>query len=230
MNGLFVTGTGTGVGKTLTSRYICEMLLSQNEKSNVKTNVVYWKPIQCGELEQFDKVYSLGDRQWVSQGLDLPNYVSYFLKTPSSPHWAFEQEGLEFDVEYIRAEKKRLMAAHPDSFWVVEGAGGLNVPINEHWDLLDLILELDLEAVIVASPLLGTINHTRMSLQVAQNHGVKIKGFVFSQTEKGQNNDPYIQNCAEFIAHKSNIPFLGYVPYFENETYDSEMFAKRYIP
>lgn len=155
---IFITGTDTGIGKTVVSA----LLVAGRDAD-------YWKPIQCG-LEE------ISDRQWVIQktgiAADRAHPEAYRLKHPLSPHAAARLEGVTIRLEALRLPPAKRL--------VVEGAGGIMVPLNEHHYMLDLMKRLDLPVLLVASSRLGTINHTLLSLEQLRRHDLEIAGVVIN--------------------------------------------------
>ncbi len=158
----FVTGTDTGVGKTL----VCAVLLKG------LPHAAYWKPIQSG-LEE------ISDTQWLRQVTGLPDShfmpEAYRLSQPLSPHAAAQIDGIQ-----ILLEKITIPDVKEFSHLIVEGAGGILVPINSDHYIKDLILHLNLPVLLVARSTLGTINHTLLSLQCLRQTGLAILGVVMN--------------------------------------------------
>ncbi|TAM78697.1 MAG: dethiobiotin synthase [Acidobacteria bacterium] len=156
---LFITGTDTGVGKTLVSALLCAAL-----------DGVYWKPIQTGATEDSDRrtVMKLAE---IGEERTLPE--CYVFDPPVSPHLAAEWAGATIDLGTIRRPEGRLPGR-----LVVEGAGGVMVPVNENEFMLDLMRQLGFPIVVVARSALGTINHSLMTLGILQRAGLMVKGVV----------------------------------------------------
>ena len=154
MRGYFVTGTGTSVGKTLLSAYLVRVL-----------DGFYWKPIQCGVPTDCARVQALS-------GLDGSRFCDsvYELRAARSPHEAAEMQGETIQLQRIRCPDKTPL--------VVEGAGGVLVPINETSLMVDMMLQLKLPTIVVASSALGTINHTLLTLEALRRRHVDICGVV----------------------------------------------------
>lgn len=157
-NEIFVTGSDTGVGKTVISAILTAGL-----------NAGYWKPIQAGVDT---------DAAWIQKAALLPSShfykEAYSLKLAASPHHAAKAEGLEIDLKNI--VKPKWCQSH----LIVEGAGGLMVPLNDSAFVIDLISQLQIPVLIVCRSGLGTINHTLMSIQTLNNHKVPILGAVMN--------------------------------------------------
>lgn len=155
---IVVTGTDTGVGKTVASAALAWRL-----------GATYWKPVQAGHDE------AESDREAVAQlaGVEtLPE--AYFLETPCSPHRAAEIDGVTIDPARLTPPAGRL---------VIEGAGGALVPVTRDLLYADLFARWGLPVVIVARTALGTINHSLMTIEVLRARGVAVAGILFSGDE-----------------------------------------------
>ena len=172
--GIFVTGTGTGVGKSILAASICAALASRGER------VAAFKPAISGlddpsgswppDHELLAAAASAGQR---------PDEVApYRFGPPVSPHLAAELEQVEVDPELLLS-RAEAAGSQADSL-VVEGVGGLLVPLSEGYLVRDFALELGLPAVIAASPGLGTINHTLLTLESARASGLEVAGVVMT--------------------------------------------------
>ena len=167
--GFFITGTDTGVGKTFVSSLLCAVY-----KKNL--NLCYFKPLQTG-CEQDDdtttvvKTAGLTEEQWMTP--------SYRLLAPLSPDRAAEKEDVEISLDKILTDFSSLK----EKFCIVEGAGGLEVPIIPHIRMSGLIKKIDIPVLIVASTRLGTINHTLLTVQRAHQLGLNVLGVILNGTE-----------------------------------------------
>ena len=185
----FITGIGTDVGKTITSAIITQALEAD-----------YWKPIQAGEIEfsDKDKVTSL-----ISNSKSQIHENSYALQTPASPHYAAAIDGISIDLKNITEPKTK-------NHLVVEGAGGIFVPINETETVMDLI-QPDYKVIVVSRHYLGSINHTLLTIEALKSKNIFIAGIIFSGDE-----NPATESI---ILSKTGISFLGRIdnePYFDN--------------
>ena len=157
--GYFVTGIHTDAGKTVVSAAL-----------QLALDADYWKPIQAGDLE-------FGDTQRVQSytGLADERYhpVRHALRTPASPHLAARRDGVD-----IQLTDFELPATHRPL--LVEGAGGILVPLNERETVADLMVNLGLPVILVSRHYLGSINHTLLSIEVLRARGLKIAGIVYS--------------------------------------------------
>jgi len=158
----FITGIGTDVGKTVASAIVTQALEAD-----------YWKPIQAGELDSSDRlrVQSLIDN---CNSKSYPE--TYCLNHPISPHAAAERDGIEIDINSFEMPKT-------ENHLVIEGAGGLLVPINKKNTILDLIAKLKCEVILVSRHYLGSINHTLMSIEILKQRKIPIKGILFNGNE-----------------------------------------------
>ena len=182
---LFVTGIGTGIGKTIVSAILVEKLKAD-----------YWKPVQSGDLENSDtiKVKSL-----VSNAISVFHPEAYKLSQPYSPHKSAAIDGVTINVQrFILPETN-----HP---LIIEGAGGLMVPLNAGYLLIDLIKQLKAEVVLVSQNYLGSINHTLLSIHALKQYQVPVKGIIFNGKE-----DAYSE---AFILNDTGIRLLAKLPDF----------------
>jgi dethiobiotin synthetase len=179
----FVTGIGTEIGKTITSAILVEALESD-----------YWKPIQAGELEYSDthKVKDL-----ISNNKSQFHQESYRLKAAMSPHAAAQKEGLEIQIN-------NCIAPQTDNTLIIEGAGGLLVPLNDTDCIIDLIAQFKAETILVSQHYLGSINHTLLSVEALQKRGLTIKGIIFIGDEN--------KDTEKIILSKTGLHFLGRIP------------------
>ena len=177
---IFVTGIGTGVGKTIASAVLTEAL-----------NADYWKPIQCGNLDSSDTkiVQSL-----LSNSVSQIHPETYRFKTASSPHYAAKAEGLEIELA-------KCIAPVTPRHLVIEGAGGLLVPLNRKECIADLICALQAPVVLVCRNYLGSINHALLSIELLKQKSIPLLGLIFS----GSN---FLDN-EEIIQHFGQTKILG---------------------
>jgi len=173
----FVTAIGTDSGKTIVSSILVEALKAD-----------YWKPIQCGYPRDTETVKDL-----VSNNISTFHDERYLLKTPASPHFAAQEEN-------ISISKNDFDLPLTDNHLVVEGAGGIMVPFNDHDYVIDIALKLDLEIILVANLYLGSINHTLLSLKYLEDQQLNVEGLVF--------NGPTNPSSEAIILKKCKYPFL----------------------
>lgn len=161
---IFITGIGTGVGKTLTAACVTEALQAD-----------YWKPVQTGLIEgtDTDTVRSL-----LSNPVSVCHKEAYCLQEPASPHLAARLEQVTINVDSILEQANALQTGNRPL--VMEGAGGLMVPLNEDTFTLDFIQQLQAKVIIVAQNYLGSINHALMTARMLQYNKVPVLGWIFS--------------------------------------------------
>jgi len=169
MKGVFVTGTDTGVGKTFFSCCLIEFL------KNSGIDVLGFKPVETGCSR------SCEDAEKLSRASGVYLEPVYSLKEPLAPSVASELEGLSIDVERLVDRCKELLFRSPA---VVEGAGGIMVPITWEFSFLDLAKELSLPVVVVALNKLGVINHTLLTINACSIVGLEVRGVVLNSFQK----------------------------------------------
>ena len=187
----FITGISTEVGKTISSAIVVESLQAD-----------YWKPIQSGDLDNSDtmKVKSL-----ISNSISTFFPSSYEFDYPASPHLSAQMGGRHIELAHIKRP-------HSSNTLVIEGAGGLFVPLNERNTILDLMLPSD-KIVLISRHYLGSINHTMLSVEALQRRGLNIFGIIFS----GEENTA----TESWIASYTQIPIIGRIeeePFFDKNT------------
>ncbi len=188
---IFITGTDTGVGKTITT-YVLGVLLS-----NQGYDVGFMKPVQCaGHDAQFLKAIN-----------------PYYAPEPLSPHLALRRAKIKFNKRKVQDCLKKLQEHH--DLVLVEGAGGLMVPITDTYYNADLIADLKAEVIIVARLGLGTINHTLLTINEAQRRKLKIRGLLFCQSKPTRKGLPENTNPQE-IEKLSGVRVLGTIPYLKS--------------
>lgn len=183
---IFITGIGTDVGKTVVSAILCEWL-----KAN------YWKPIQSGDPEGGD---SKTLKNLVSHSSFEIFKEAYTFDAPLSPHAAAKLEGKEIQVDsIIPPESKNPI--------IIEGAGGLLVPLNyRNETICDLIIHLNAQVIVVVKEYLGNINHTLLTISHLEKKNIKIAGLVFVGEE--------LPHTWDIIKKTSGLPLLFRVPIF----------------
>lgn len=163
---LFVSGTDTNVGKTFYSIAI----LNQLTQYFAFDELAYYKPVQSG----FEKDYDV-----IKQGLPgIATYTSYDLTCPASPDYAARVDGVEISLATIVDDFQEIQSKH--KFVIVEGAGGLAVPLNDRDLVSDIAASLGLPLVLVISKELGTINHSLLTIEHARARGIEIAGIIVS--------------------------------------------------
>jgi dethiobiotin synthetase len=180
VRGYFVSGIGTDVGKTVVSAILVEALKAD-----------YWKPVQAGGLgfTDSDVVRSL-----ISNPKSVLHSEAYRLSAPMSPHAAANIDGVQISLDKLKLpESSRLI--------IVEGAGGVMVPLAKNLLVRDLITKLGLPVVVVSRNYLGSINHTLLTVEALRGKNIKIAGIIFN----GERNE----ETESFILEHTGVPLLG---------------------
>ncbi|TBW29878.1 dethiobiotin synthase [Gramella sp. KN1008] len=191
----FITGIGTEVGKTIVSAIVTEALKAD-----------YWKPVQAGDLDNSD-THKL--RRLVKNDETVFHDNAYALNTPMSPHAAADIDNVKIRVIDIKPPKT-------EKDLVIEGAGGLLVPLNDKETIIDLISK-DHIVVLVSRHYLGSINHTLLSIEALKNRGIDKIGIIFSGEENPSTEDA--------IRKIGKVEVIGRI---EEEPYFDEMVVSEY--
>lgn len=196
----FITGIGTGIGKTLISAIVTEKLQAD-----------YWKPIQSGDLDTSD---SLTIGSLITNTKTVIHTESYRLTQPLSPHLSARLDGIEINLNQINTPETA-------NNLIIEGAGGLMVPLNETELIIDLIKKLNVEVILVSQNYLGSINHTLLSLNLLKQYDIPIKGIIFNGDENAETE--------RYILQYSQVKKLGYVPHLSQIDQVQVAMAGEYI-
>jgi dethiobiotin synthetase len=194
---VFVTGTDTDVGKTEVSCALLSVLAQRGLKPFA------WKPFESGGTGDAERLWDASGR-WQAGA----SVCTYRLETPLAPHMAAQKEG-------VRVDWRRVTRAFADigpGPCVVEGAGGLHVPITAKRDVIDFIEELRLPVLLVARAGLGTINHTSLSLNALFERKLKVLGVVLTATSPAKDEAVRL-NRAELARRFPRVTFVGPVPF-----------------
>jgi dethiobiotin synthetase len=188
MNGFFVTGTDTGVGKTVLSALLVAAL-----------DGIYWKPVQTGSIEgtDLDSV-----REWAECPVERLLPERYRFDLPVSPHLAGRKSGIR-----VALDDFGLPSPVPNHPHIVEGAGGVMVPLNEHDLMLDLMRHFGLPVVVAARTTLGTINHTLLTLAALRGAQLNVRGVVLIGKKNDENRSA--------IETYGNVRVIGHIPVLE---------------
>lgn len=183
MTPYFISGIGTGVGKTVISAIIAEALHAD-----------YWKPVQTGYENGTDSIWM---RQMITNKKTVIHQEVYKLKLGASPHIAAQEEDVEISLDKIVSGKpvtsNRLL---------IEGAGGILVPLNKKEFMIDLIKKLDATVILISRNYLGSINHSLLTAKVLQQHEINVLGWIF--------NDNFLDYESE-IVQWSGLPWIASV-------------------
>lgn len=199
--GLFITATHTGAGKTLTSAIFTQALRAD-----------YWKPIQAGDLENTDSDVV---RSLLQSGKSEIHEEAYRLKAAMSPHAAAAQEHILIELSNIRRPKTK-------NKLIVEGAGGVMVPLNDDEMMIDLMAQLKYPVVVVSHNYLGSINHTLLTLEALSTRNIQMAGIVFN----GKRNE----ESERLIEARSRLPVLLRIPQLKAATpHEVALLAERLV-
>ena len=190
MRPVFVTGTGTGIGKTLVSAILVNALEAD-----------YWKPIQAGYDEGTDSEF-VNTMRSSERSKVYPEL--YKLKLPASPHIAARQEGIEITTDKIAAA----LPASPRTL-VIEGAGGIMVPISNSEFVVDLISKLNARVILVSRNYLGSINHSLLTASFCKERKLDVTGWIFNDVFGDYENE---------IANWTGYPVIAKLPKLERIT------------
>lgn len=179
----FITGIGTGIGKTIASAVLTEKLQAD-----------YWKPIQAGDLLQSD---SLMVKSLLSNSISKIHPEQYRLTHPLSPHLSAKLDGITIDLNEFSIPSTI-------NSLIIEGAGGLMVPLNDYDLLVDLIKKLNLQVILISRHYLGSINHTLLTVNTLKQHNIPIKGIIFNG-EANEESEKYILNYTQ-LTNLGRIP------------------------
>ncbi|GAB3500355.1 dethiobiotin synthase [Spirosoma knui] len=186
---LIVAGISTEIGKTVASAVLVEALKAD-----------YWKPVQSGALEDSDTETI---RQLTTNPVSRFHSEAYRLTAPLSPHAAAELDGVTIELDKITLPQT-------DNTLVIELAGGLLVPLNNHDLNIDLVQRLNLPIVLVSKNYLGSINHTLLSVEACRTRNITILGILF--------NGPTVPATETFILNYTGLPCLGQIKQEESIT------------
>ena len=204
---LFITGIGTDVGKTIASAIITQSLEAD-----------YWKPVQAGDLDNSDshKIQKLTSTV-TSSAVERQIFEnSYKLNTPASPHLAAEIDGITIDL-------KKIIEPSTNNHLVIEGAGGILVPLNDNDCIIDLI-QSDYKVILVSRHYLGSINHTLLTFEALKNRNIAVAGIVFSGDENKASEEIILSKTkAKYIGRIENEPYFdqNVIQYYADKFRDS---------
>lgn len=197
---IFVTGIGTGIGKTIVSAALVEKLKAD-----------YWKPVQSGDLETSDTktVKSL-----ISNQISVFHPETYGLTQPFSPHKSAA-------IDKITIHENKFVIPETNNKLIIEGAGGLMVPLNNHFLIIDLIKQLKTPVILVTQNYLGSINHTLLSVDALKQRDIPIMGIIFNGTKDIYSKD--------YILEYTGVKLLGHIPEYPAVDKKTVVDAGKYI-
>ena len=190
MKPIFITGTGTDVGKTLIAAIVTEALQAD-----------YWKPVQAGYEDGTD---SLLIRQMLSNTKTVIHPELYRLKMAASPHLSAPAEQKEIKIKKIISHLPKIK-----NQLIIEGAGGLMVPLNQKEFILDLIKKLKAKVIIVSKNELGSINHSLLTAAVLKKEKINVAGWIFTEEYKNYENEIGAWSGYPVIASVKHLPDIS---------------------
>ena len=190
METIFITGIGTGVGKTIVSAIVAQALEAD-----------YWKPVQAGFDDGTD---TQSVKRLIANNSSNMHPEVYRLRLAASPHIAARAENTIIDLNEIVAAHEKISAESANTTLVTEGAGGLMVPLNDDQFVADLVKRLQAKVILVSRNYLGSINHSLLTAAFCQQHRIDVLGWIF--------NDQYM-DYEEEIVKWSGYKRLGSVPF-----------------
>lgn len=208
--GFFITGTDTGVGKTVVTGTIIKALHALNVKAAAM------KPIETG-CRIIDNIPYPSDGMFLKETAlmdeDISRITPYCFETPAAPFVASRIENKNIDIDFIKTRFDLLMDRYGKV--VVEGIGGIMAPIRKNYFVSDLIKELALPVIVVCRPSLGTINHTLLTINYALKEGIEIAGIIinFSRPEE---NTIAEQTNRSALEQLSPVALIGTLPYLKD--------------
>jgi len=221
--GYFITGTDTGVGKTLVAGGLAALY------KNKGLNVGVMKPVATGckrinnTLVSDDAVFLKLSAE-VDDEYELINPVS--LEQPLAPTVAAQLSNTKIDTDKINTAYDTLCERH--EYMIVEGIGGLLVPIDEYYFVVDMAEEMELPVIVVCRPTLGTINHTLLTVSYARQHGLDVKGIIIN--ESAENCDIIVKDTnTDEIKRLTGLPIIGTIPFdkrLDTQKYNKEAVIK----
>lgn len=180
---IFITGIGTEIGKTIVSAALVEKLKAD-----------YWKPIQSGDLDTSDTIKV---KNLISNTISSFHPEIYRLTQPFSPHKSAAIDGVSID-------ESKFVIPKTNNTLIIEGAGGLMVPLNDKFLMIDLIKQLNAEVILITKNYLGSINHTLLSIDALKHRNIPVKGIIFNGMK-----DIYSK---EYILKYTGLELLGHIP------------------
>jgi dethiobiotin synthetase len=222
---IFITGTDTGVGKTAVSAGLCAFLSLRK-----RLDVGVMKPFESG-LPKLSKSELSCDARFLKEASGSRDALSeispYTFEAPLAPETAARQENIIIDMDVVNATHERLLAQH--DILVVEGAGGVFVPIKKRFFFADLMKAWNVPVIIVSRLGLGTINHTLLTHAFLQSKGIKVLGVILNDREGDKG--PAAETNPEMLREYLNVPVFGIFPHTKeilNGTMSRESLAETF--
>ena len=202
--GYFVTGTDTEVGKTLVSG---ALILKLRELGR---NAIGFKPVVAGTYQGQNGEYINEDIETLQVASNLPQTQSicpFVLDTPAAPHIVAKAHGIELNVNKLLESFTSIQ--NENDFVVVEGAGGLIVPLNDHESLADFAQKIDLPIIVVVGMKLGCLNHALLTIEAIKTRKMKIAGWVANALAQEMS---LLNENIQSLQDRIDAPFLGMIP------------------
>ncbi len=212
-HGLFITGTDTGVGKTLVTAALARRFL----RAGLRVGVM--KPVETGWAEDRDVCSDARRLQSAARSHDdLDLICPYRLRRPLAPHSAAEADGLRIDLIRILLAFHALAARH--EVLLVEGAGGALVPLTDQTDMRDLMVRLALPVVVIGRAALGGVNHARLTIEALHASGLNVVAFLFNRTTDPATDTAREQerSTLDLLRARLAVPVLGPLPFQTDST------------
>ncbi|NIP62538.1 MAG: dethiobiotin synthase [Nitrosopumilaceae archaeon] len=206
MKSYFIAGTDTDIGKT----YVCAGLAISLRKRDIDVGVM--KPFAAGKRQKSGfksedvEILAKAAKVYDDEKLLNPQFFPVF----ASPYTATRNLGIKPRIKYVLKQFKKLSKIH--DLLLVEGMGGIMTPITKNYFVTDLIKDMGLEVIVVASSRIGTVNHTVMTCKICQYHGIPIKGIIINNFETGGYPT---KNLSRDLKSLTGVSVLGIVPFIE---------------
>lgn len=207
---VFITGTGTDIGKTYVSALIMKKLINDN------MNACYFKPVLSGAEKKDGQIYA-GDIEYVKKvsGLkeDTKNLGSFIYEYPASPHLSSKLENKPFNMEKVIYNYNKLSIKY--EYILIEGAGGIFCPFSDDDNPIltkDIIKALNCSCILAANTMLGAINNTMLSVYYMKNYNIDIKGIIFN----GYTSSLIERDNIDFIIKHTGLKLLSVVNHNDN--------------
>ncbi len=221
MSGIFITGTNTGVGKTI----VCGHLTRYLHECGLDVITQKWVQTGCNDKPEDLLVHDdiIPDRTGYPPDDLLRLRCPYIFSLPASPHLAAAEENTEINPNMIVDAYRYLEAEH--DLVVVEGAGGLNVPLTTDLLIGDLAGQLSLKTVVVVENTLGCVNHSLLTVEALRERDIPIVGLVFNRI-RDEGDEVVLNDNPRIIHRMTGVPILGELPVLERATAYSSQFRR----
>jgi len=210
MKGIFVTGTDTGVGKTV----VCGLLAAFLRGRGLRAVTQKWVQTGAGDAPaDLAEHRRLMGRTGTPPAEELADRCPYRFAFPASPHLAAAREGKRIEAQVIEAAYRRLAASH--DIVLVEGTGGFLVPLSEELGAAELVARLGLSVLVVAGNRLGCINHALLTVEAVRSRAVPLVGMIFNRAPSAgpSASEEILADNVRIVGRLSGVPILGEVPF-----------------